>query len=376
MGIGARTIRVGIVGLSARGGWAADAHVGALAAVDGFELRALSATTAASAQAAADKYGVPLHFDSAEELVASPEVDLVVVAVKVADHRAPVMAALNAGKEVLCEWPLAPGLRDAAELAGLAVAKNVRTAVGLQGRSTPVIRYLRDLVDDGYVGEVLSTSVIASGGAWGDAFPTRNAYTLDREAGNTMLGVAVGQLADSLTYVLGELREVTATMANRRPRVRNLETGEIVAKTTEDQIAVTGVLKGGGVASMHFRGGLSRGTNLIWEINGTDGDLVITGDLGYVSVGRVALHGARGDEKALVPLPVPERYELVAQLSGQAGSPVYNVAHAYARLLEDITWGTENIPTFAAALDIHRLLDEIERSATTRRLKRIAAGAG
>ena len=183
MGIGARTIRVGIVGLSARGGWAADAHVGALAAVDGFELRALSATTAASAQAAADKYGVPLHFDSAEELVASPEVDLVVVAVKVADHRAPVMAALNAGKEVLCEWPLAPGLRDAAELAGLAVAKNVRTAVGLQGRSTPVIRYLRDLVDDGYVGEVLSTSVIASGGAWGVRSPlaTRTRLTAKPE---------------------------------------------------------------------------------------------------------------------------------------------------------------------------------------------------
>jgi len=370
------TIRVGIVGLSASGGWAADAHVEALAAVDGFELRALSTTSAGSAQAAADKFDVPLAFDSVEELVASPDVDLVVVAVKVADHRAPVMAALNAGKQVLCEWPLAPGFREAAERAELAVARNVRTAVGLQGRSTPVIQYLRDLVGDGYVGEVLSTSVIASGAAWGEVFPTRNAFTLDRDAGNTMLGVAVGQFADPLTYVLGDLREITATMANRRPRVRNLETGEMVAKTTDDQIAVTGVLGVGGVASLHFRGGLSRGTNLVWEINGTDGDLVITGDLGYVSVGRVALHGARGAEKTLTELPVPERYELVPQLSGQAGSPAYNVAHAYARLLEDITLGTENIPTFAAALEIHRLLDEIERSATTQRPKTNAADAG
>ena len=60
------TIRVGIVGLSASGGWAADAHVEALAAVDGFELRALSTTSAGSAQAAADKFDVPLAFDSVE----------------------------------------------------------------------------------------------------------------------------------------------------------------------------------------------------------------------------------------------------------------------------------------------------------------------
>jgi predicted dehydrogenase len=368
-------IRVGIVGLSASGGWAADAHVGALAAVDGFELRALSATSAASAQAAADKFSVPLAFGSVQELVASEEVDLVVVAVKVADHRAPVMAALDAGKAVLCEWPLATGLHEATELAELAVASDVRTAVGLQGRSTPVVQYVRDLVADGYVGEVLSTSVVASAAAWGDVFPTRNAYTLDREAGNTMLGVAVGQLADPLTYVLGEVRDVTATTANRRPRVRNAETGEIVAKTSEDQIAVTGVLDSGAVASLHFRGGLSRGTNLLWEINGTDGDLVITGDLGYVSVGRVTLQGARGDENALSELLVPERFELVPRLSGQAGSPAYNVAHAYQRLLEDITTGTEHVPTFATALDVHRLLDRIDRAGAPRRLEASPEGA-
>src|SRR3954463_14319126 len=113
-------IGIGIVGLSAKGGWAANAHLEALAAVDGYELRALSATSAQSAQAAAEKFGVPLAFGSADELVACADVDLVVVAVKVADHREGVMAALRAGKAVLCEWPLATGLGEAAELAELA----------------------------------------------------------------------------------------------------------------------------------------------------------------------------------------------------------------------------------------------------------------
>lgn len=358
-------VGVGIVGLSAGGGWAADAHVAALAAVDGFELRALSASSADSARAAGERYGVPLAFGSAEELVARPEVDLVVVAVKVRDHREPVLAALDAGKDVLCEWPLATGLEQAAELAERAAGAGVRTAVGLQGRATPAMRYLRDLVADGYVGEVLSTSVVASGAAWGDVFPTRNAYTLDRDGGNTLLGVTVGQLADPLAFVLGEPIELTATMANRRPQVRDAETGEPAAKTTEDQIAVTAVLDGGAVASLHFRGGLSRGTNLLWEINGTEGDIVVSGDLGYVSVGAVTLRGAQGGDEALAELPVPERYELVPALAGQAGSPAYNVAHAYALLHEDWTTGSEHVPTFATALECHRLLDRIERAART-----------
>ncbi len=75
-------------------------------------------------------------------------------------------------------------------------------------------------------------------------------------------------------------------------------------------------------------------------------------------------------------MAVPERYELVPQLSGQAGRPAYNVALAYARLLKEITLGTENITTFATALEIHRLLDEIERSPTTQRPNTNAGDAG
>ena len=59
---------VGIIGLSASGGWAAQAHLPALGAVPGYEVRALSASSPTSAKAAGDKYGIPLAFGSAEEL--------------------------------------------------------------------------------------------------------------------------------------------------------------------------------------------------------------------------------------------------------------------------------------------------------------------
>src|SRR3954454_14452259 len=108
-------IGVGVIGLSASGGWAAQAHPPALAAVPGFEVRALSASSPASAKAAGEKYGIPLTFGSAEELAWRDEVDLVVVAVKVPHHRELPLPALEAGKAVFCEWPLGNGLEEAEE---------------------------------------------------------------------------------------------------------------------------------------------------------------------------------------------------------------------------------------------------------------------
>jgi predicted dehydrogenase len=116
-----------------------------------------------SADAAAEKFKAPLAFDNHEELVAHPDVDLVVVSVKVPYHRELVLAALEAGKAVFCEWPLGNGLAEAVEMADLARRKKVCTAVGLQARAAPVINRVRDLVAQGYVGKVLSTSVVASG---------------------------------------------------------------------------------------------------------------------------------------------------------------------------------------------------------------------
>ena len=64
------------------------------------------------------------------------------------------MAVLRAGKDVFCEWPLGATLAEAEEMADLAREQSLRTAVGLQGRSDPSIRYARTFVAQGYVGEV------------------------------------------------------------------------------------------------------------------------------------------------------------------------------------------------------------------------------
>src|SRR3954463_6427960 len=156
----ASTLGVGIIGVSPVRGWAATAHIPALHALPNYEIRALSARSAESARVAGEAFGVAATFSDYEELVTRGDVDVVAVTVKVPHHRELVSAALAAGKAVYCEWPLGRDLDDAKAMAALAVEKRVHTVVGLQGRQAPAIEFVGDLLGDGYVGEVLSTTMV------------------------------------------------------------------------------------------------------------------------------------------------------------------------------------------------------------------------
>jgi predicted dehydrogenase len=355
---GKTQVRVGIIGLSASGGFAAGAHVPALQALDGYELRGCSASSPGSAAAAAARHDVPLAFDSAELLAASKEIDLVVVTVKTPYHYELVMAALQAGKTVLCEWPLGNGSAQSAELAAEADRRGVRTAVGLQARSAASVLFLRDLVADGYVGEVLSTTIMGSGVTYGAQVPPGARYSLDPANGATMLSIPMGHTLDAACLVLGEFTDFTATLTTRRPVVHDSATGEPLPMSVPDQVAVSGRLENGAVASVHYRGGLSQATNLHWEINGTEGDLVVTGQSGHLQLADVQIRGARAADAGLSELEVPEKYERAPGTIGQSAR-IRNVANAYAQLLDDIHTGSSVVPTFAHAARRHAMLDAI-----------------
>src|SRR5882724_9219254 len=166
---------VGIVGVSPVRGWAATAHIPALRALPDYQIRALSARSAESARAAGEVFGVSAVFADHEQLVTQPDVDVVAVTVKVPHHRQLVSAALAAGKAVYCEWPLGRDLGDAQAMAALAAEQGVRTAAGLQARQAPAIEFVQELLEDGYVGEVLSTTMLGLS-VPGDVVVEPNAY--------------------------------------------------------------------------------------------------------------------------------------------------------------------------------------------------------
>src|SRR5437016_5934565 len=199
----AKRIRVGIIGANPDRGWAAQAHSPALRSLgDDFEITALSTTRRESADAAGKLFGVPAAFDNHEELVNSPTVDVVAVTVKVPYHLELATAALEAGKAVYCEWPLGNGLKEAEALAALAKRKGVLAVTGLQARAAPSVAYVRDLIKQGFVGEVLSTTLIGSGMGWGPTVEPYNVYLNDKRNGATMLSIALGHAADALCHCL------------------------------------------------------------------------------------------------------------------------------------------------------------------------------
>ena len=356
-----RPIGVGVVGLTPGRSWAARAHVPALEALPGFSLVGVASSTAESAAAAAEALGIPRSYPTVGALVEDPDVDLVVVTVKVPHHRELVDAALAAGKAVYCEWPLGNGVAEAAAMAENARSRGMPTAVGLQARSSPAIRYVRDLVREGYVGEVLSTTLVGSAGSMGAADPEHLAYLNDRRNGANVLTIPFGHAIDALCWVLGEFRDVSATLATRRSTYIVTETGETRSRDIADQVMVSGTLVNDVVVAAHHRGGSSRATNFRWEINGTEGDLVVTSPSGHAQVAALTLHGARGESQELAVLPVPGEYRTVA---ADLPERAINVAEAYARFLLGPS-GPDPVPDFDDAVRRHRLLDAIERSATS-----------
>jgi len=353
-----RRIGVGVIGASL-GNWASTAHLPALRALDEYELRALATSRQESADAAAEAFGVPTASDDYRELVANPEVELVVVAVKVPDHFELISAALAAGKNVVSEWPLAVDAEEAEALRADAASRGVRTAVTLQGRFQAAVRYARDLVADGYVGRVMSSNYVGSGIGWVPNPPPQWKYLFAGDNGVTTLAITGMHALDTIAFVLGEPVALSAHLGIGHRRVRTeaeVGGGELVEVRAPDQVAIAGRLEDDAVLSCFFRGGVSRAVDLHWEINGTEGDLRFTAPgNGNVQNAQLTLFGGRGGDTAVRELAIPGSYEESVP-DGLVGPPrVY--ARLYQALARDFANDSDEVPDFGYATARHRIVD-------------------
>src|SRR5438309_561750 len=146
--------------------------------------------------------------------------------------------------------------------AALAAKRGVRTVVGLQARQAPAIAFVQQLLRDGYVGKVLSTTMVGLS-IPGDVVVQPNAYMLDKANGANLLTIPVGHSLDILNYVLGEFAELSAVSDVRRPLITIQETGERIVKTAADQVAVIGTLRSGATASVHVREAVAGGIGFL-----------------------------------------------------------------------------------------------------------------
>ncbi|PYM89750.1 MAG: oxidoreductase [Candidatus Rokuibacteriota bacterium] len=357
-------IRVGIVGATLTqggSGWGANAHVPALKALPNYELKAVCTSHEDTAKASAAAFGAERAFHRFGDMAAHPEIDLVVVCVRVPGHRDLVMAGLQAGKPVFCEWPLGASLAEAEEMAGLARQRSLKSIVGLQARSDPTILYARDLVQQGYLGEVLTASLNTVAQAQLQRGPGR-IWQGARANGANTLTIAGGHAIDALCAVLGEFAELSARVSTRIPEWRTLE-GKPVPVDAPDSINIVGRMVSGAEVSVNVAAVPSNPSGNRMEIYGREGALVIRAN-GALSLGPNQMHAGKGKE-AMVSMPVPAKYRFAPD-GTPAGQP-YNVAQAYARAADALRGGRSFEVDFNLAVQRHKLIDAIERSAATGR---------
>jgi hypothetical protein len=139
-------------------------------------------------------------------------------------------------------------------------------------------------------------------------------------------------------------RRHTSHLPRRRPAIR----GPAGCRSRTSRRTARPVNHGHRGPSSRYR----RAAPHLWEINGNEGDLLVTGDSGHLQFGQVTIHGARG---GTTELPVPPSYDTsVRALANARDTMAYTVAHAYAQLHADLSENTHTVPDFhdVAGLDL------------------------
>lgn len=194
-------IRIALIGLSqgAKTSWASSGHLPYLLSERGkarYKIVALLNSSEAAAKRAIQAYDLSPDvkaYGSPADLAADSDVELVVCTTRVDVHYDTIKPSVEAGKNVYVEWPLAENAARAEELARLARASGSKTMVGLQARVAPQILAIRQLIEKGTIGKVVSSEVNAfTPGGGGFEMSTGLAYFLDKKVGGNPVAIALG----------------------------------------------------------------------------------------------------------------------------------------------------------------------------------------
>ena len=354
-------LRVGLIGANATYGWSPRAHLPALQALDDVDLVAVCTAHEETARESAARFGAREAYHDHREMLASADIEAVGVSVIVPKHHRLTMDALEAGKHVYTEWPLGASLLEARQMTGLAHSRGLRTLVGLQARCSPLFLTLRDLVADGYVGDIVSCRLSQFGSGM-LARTSDRTWQADAANGANTLTISFGHVIDSMCMCVGEFRELSAVVRTQVESWLETDTGRTVDVTSPDNVLISGVLDSGAVASVHVASIPHHGSEYRLEIYGREGTLVVESHE-HPQLNGMRLLGARGSQKELEVLPVDPIHRWVP--GSVPDGPPLNVAQMWSRFAAAIRNGEDAHPGFAHAVERHRLLDSIQRASAT-----------
>lgn len=375
-----RSLRVAMIGY----GFMGAAHsVGWRQAPRMFDLpRAVEMTVVVGRNAdavasAAEKWGWAESATDWREVIGRDDIDIVDIVTPGDSHAEIAIAALEAGKHVLCEKPLANTVAEAeamAEAAARARARGIRSMVGFTYRRVPAVTLLRDMIAEGAVGTVQQVRA-AYRQDWLVDPGMPLAWRLQKEhAGSGALGDIGAHIIDMTQFVTGlAVESVTGTLetiVKQRPLQAagsglSGSAGEGVGDVTVDDAAIfTGRLANGALASFEAtRFATGRKNALTIEVSGDRGalafDLEDLNSLRFYD--RTAPEGRQGFTQVLVTEP-QHPYVSAWWPAGHMLGYEHGFTHQVVDLVDAIDAGTDPHPSFDEGLSVQRVLDAVERS--------------
>ena len=348
---------IGIIGV----GFGAQVHVPAFRS-EGWEVAAICSRSHEKAQKAADEAGIPNVYTDPMELIRRDDLAAVAIITPPGAHHPLSIAALQAGKHILCEKPFALDAKQGEEMLAAAEKSGKTAMIAHEFRHTPQRAYIRQLVAEDYIGKFQLCTLELFLDRYVSREPRPLTWQAYKSEGGGLLGALGSHYIDGLRFWFGEIASVTGWLAGLRPDVVDTATGKIVKAETDDSFSFMVTFKNGGMATMtsSFAVTPARGAKI--AVMGDRGTLIAEHPGPNPLENGVVM--ASRDGAPLEALKTPAQYTPFTD-------PRDHRLMAFRLLVRDFTKGIEQgsspAPNFTDGLLCQQVLDAVRESSASGR---------
>ncbi len=369
-------VRVGILGA---GAWAKFAHIPGYKRDTRCELVAIADPVIERAQEFADEFGIPSVYGSHEELIAREDIHLVDVCTPSATHFALSWAALEAGKHVLCEKPVAYDYTETLRAAAFARSKGLKTKLGFTFRYSPAMRYMKELIDEGFVGTPFIFNGYEQNSQWLD--PQTPLRQVDIEADQSVIQVSSLEGYGAPIMDIGHLfmgsrfEQVVGTMRNFIPERMVRQTGTMMRMNIDDGDIFIGEFANGAIGSIQTSFvTVGNYPGIEARVYGSKGALIcrLVEENGICEV----LKAATGDQVEFRELEIPARFYPPGGNREESWRSLFYANLVSSFISEILSDGPENEGNFEDGAHVQELINAVELSFRERRWVAIPLAVG
>ncbi|MFN0108762.1 MAG: Gfo/Idh/MocA family protein [Blastocatellia bacterium] len=353
-------IGIGLIGT----GFARSAQAPAFQLCDGAELVAVCSGQHDNAVKVAAEFKIAHACESYEQLLALEDVSLVVISTPPYLHHPITVAALNSGKHVICEKPMAMNADEAREMTELAVSKHDQLSIiDHELRFNPTWRRMKELVDGGFLGDLYHVNVTIASGFRHSAQRPWNWWS-QKSAGGGLLGALGSHAIDALRWTFGDVEAVCSSVATMVPERKDARSSEMKPNETDDYCSFLARIKSQDGHTSHAIVQLSAlyasgGKNQVTAVgsNGTlvlDGEEVLLGAIGYNHPFEEMSLTDRAREISVIPDNIWAR-------------SFYHLARETVQALREGRTEIAHAATFVDGLRCQQVIDAVQQSQVEQR---------